>query len=747
MRKSKTFYNIFIPVLILSLGLVISFGSYIYVSTTNSVVDRISDSQQSLISQIRNTLEQKIQTIEYAFNTYSTTKSFTDVINNPLTEQEFQTYQEVNSQLNYIASLGLDGVQYSLISLKQDWSITNGSLSRLTDEEKSELYNKYISEKSEDLFWVKTEDGIQFVHTLPVFSNNKQAIALSSISLKTLNNTLQSQPDTPVYILNKQGELLYSADTEHPQLSDVQIKQIMDAASSRPQTGKLTIPGDTQAEVNVIYAKSSYNNWTFVTLLDDKAVSEAMSATRIGIVVMGLIIMILIFIIAYFLSVYLSKPIRKIQRSLAHSSEPMMKDEVDWIIRSIDSIVSEKESLEHLMEAEKPKLETQFVLNLLHNRLTSDEAWRSMSRFGYRVQEDKVYVTMLVQMDRYHDKQLSDKDVLLLAVNNLVQDIVPQGGRLLPVVMNERTQATILMFEGDSEQEIRKKIIAYAKQIIRSSREYLRLPVSIGVSQSYTDLLKSREACEMSIEALHQRLNLGKESIIFFDDISTVISGPMVLHYPAELETQLFDAIRLGDESAVLRALYPLLADMMKHSKNPMNLEVTLMRFVNNLIQLEQHIGAEVLLTPDNANLYHRLLNIRNPEEIERILVDEVILPMVKCMKEKTNHQFRSIADRIASIIRAEYDQELSLESISERLHYSPNYLSSIFKKEYGMTFTEFLMNYRLDIARKWLVDTDMTIKDIAERLQYQNPQNFIRSFRKKEHVTPGAYRKMKLQA
>lgn len=747
MRKSKTFYNIFIPVLILSLGLVISFGSYIYVSTTNSVVDRISDSQQSLISQIRNTLEQKIQTIEYAFNTYSTTKSFTDVINNPLTEQEFQTYQEVNSQLNYIASLGLDGVQYSLISLKQDWSIANGSLSRLTEEEKSELYNKYISEKSEDLFWVKTADGIQFVHTLPVFSNNKQAIALSSISLKTLNNTLQSQPDTPVYILNKQGELLYSADTEHPQLTDVQIKQIMNAVSSRPQTGKLAIPGDTQAEVNVIYAKSSYNNWTFVTLLDDKAVSEAMTATRIGIVVMGLIIMILIFIIAYFLSVYLSKPIRKIQRSLANSSEPMMKDEVDWIIRSIDSIVSEKESLEHLMEAEKPKLETQFVLNLLHNRLTPEEAWRSMSRFGYRVQENKVYVTMLVQMDRYHDKQLSDKDVLLLAVNNLVQDIVPQEGRLLPVVMNERTQATILMFDGDSEQEIRKKIITYAKQIIRSSREYLRLPVSIGVSQCYTDLLQSREAGEMSIEALHQRLNLGKESIIFFDDISTVISGPMVLHYPAELETQLFDAIRLGDESAVLRSLYPLLADMMKHSKNPMNLEVTLMRFVNNLIQLEQHIGAEVLLTPDNANLYHRLLDIRNPEEIERILVDEVILPMVKCMKEKTNHQFRSIADRIASIIRAEYDQELSLESISERLHYSPNYLSSIFKKEYGMTFTEFLMNYRLDIARKWLVDTDMTIKDIAERLQYQNPQNFIRSFRKKEHVTPGAYRKMKLQA
>lgn len=51
-------------------------------------------------------------------------------------------------------------------------------------------------------------------------------------------------------------------------------------------------------------------------------------------------------------------------------------------------------------------------------------------------------------------------------------------------------------------------------------------------------------------------------------------------------------------------------------------------------------------------------------------------------------------------------------------------------------------MNYRLDMAQKWLVETSMTIKEIAERLQYHKPQNFIRSFRKREHITPGEYRK-----
>nr|WP_267490203.1 helix-turn-helix domain-containing protein [Enterococcus faecium] len=37
---------------------------------------------------------------------------------------------------------------------------------------------------------------------------------------------------------------------------------------------------------------------------------------------------------------------------------------------------------------------------------------------------------------------------------------------------------------------------------------------------------------------------------------------------------------------------------------------------------------------------------------------------------------------------------------------------------------------------------TNLSVKEIAERLQYRNPQNFIRFFKKKESITPGEYRK-----
>ncbi|ASA23623.1 AraC family transcriptional regulator [Paenibacillus donghaensis] len=744
MKKGRMFYKIFIPILVLGIGLVISFGSYIYLTTIQSVIDSVASGKQSLITQIKNTLEQKIETIEFAFNTYSTTSSFSEVVQNPITEQDFQAYRNINSQLNYIASMGMDGVDYSLISLVQNWKISNGKLSYLTAEERDNLYKSYIDNQSRGLFWVKTDKGIRFVNTLPVFSQTKQAIVLSDISLQTLQQTLQTEDNTAVFILNRQGELLYESESGKALLTDGQLRHITEVARSESQTGTVALNKVNHQEVQALYAKSSYNNWIYVTLLDQQEISDALKTTRFGLIMMGVVITLLIVVVAYVISVYFTKPIRQIQRRLPGSAQPVPKDEIDWIITSIDTILSEKESLEGLIQSEMPQLETQFILNLFRSRITAEEQERNMRRFGYALTADTVYATLLIQLDNYGERQASDKDLLLVAVNKLVEELIPKTRRMIPILLNDRTQATILIFEGQNEQENRKQILADAKLIIKTVREILKLSVSIGISKLYSDLLHSKEACEMSKQALHHRLNLGKESIIFYEDISMVISGPVLLHYPAELESQLFDAIRLGDEEQVSRSLYPLLGEMMKHSKNPMNFEVTLIRFVNNLIQLEQLIGVEVLLTQDNYALYHRLLDIRNPEEIERILVKEVIQPMVTSMKEKTTRQFRCLSEQIAAIVRAEYDQDLSLELIGERLHYSPNYLSSIFKREFGMTFSEYIMSYRLEMAKKWLVESDMTIKEMAERLQYHNPQNFIRSFRKKEHVTPGAYRTMK---
>nr|WP_178022940.1 cache domain-containing protein [uncultured Paenibacillus sp.] len=271
MHKGRWFYKIFIPILVLGIGLVASFASYIYFSTVNSVNERIAGSKQNFIAQTKNNLEQQIRTIEYAFDTYSTTTSFSEVVKNPITVQDFIAYRNVNSQLNYIATMGMDRTEYALISLVQNWKISSGRLTKLSEEEREELIKTYIENKNQSLFWIKTDTGIRFVNTLPIFSKNKQAIALSDISQETLDQTIRTEDDSVVYILNKQGELMYEsnlADADSA-LTSEGLKDILSRIEKESaQTGILPLSKPGEHASKIIYAKSEYNNWIYLTLLE-----------------------------------------------------------------------------------------------------------------------------------------------------------------------------------------------------------------------------------------------------------------------------------------------------------------------------------------------------------------------------------------------------------------------------------------------------------------------------------------------
>jgi YesN/AraC family two-component response regulator len=141
------------------------------------------------------------------------------------------------------------------------------------------------------------------------------------------------------------------------------------------------------------------------------------------------------------------------------------------------------------------------------------------------------------------------------------------------------------------------------------------------------------------------------------------------------------------------------------------------------------------------GSLYEELLQLFVGAKIESWFETRVILPMIRVLRERQESQYQNVSDQIIAVIHKEFDRDLTLEECASRLHYNAFYLSSVFKKETNMTFSEYLANYRFQVGKKWLVETDMPIKSIAEKLTYTNAQNFIRSFRKLEGMTPGQYR------
>ncbi|OJG27158.1 hypothetical protein RU98_GL002938 [Enterococcus caccae] len=88
--------------------------------------------------------------------------------------------------------------------------------------------------------------------------------------------------------------------------------------------------------------------------------------------------------------------------------------------------------------------------------------------------------------------------------------------------------------------------------------------------------------------------------------------------------------------------------------------------------------------------------------------------------------------------------QTVTLENVAKKFHFHPNYLSSLVKQNTQQTFTECLIALRLNYAKQYLTQTDLTIQEIIENLGYSDKAFFFKVFKKETGYTPGAYRRAK---
>ena len=96
------------------------------------------------------------------------------------------------------------------------------------------------------------------------------------------------------------------------------------------------------------------------------------------------------------------------------------------------------------------------------------------------------------------------------------------------------------------------------------------------------------------------------------------------------------------------------------------------------------------------------------------------------------------IAVRARRYIHQHYNQpSLSLAEISEYLGVSPSHFCYQFARETGQTFKEYLTKVRMEEARKLLVDTNLKVYEVSERVGYLNPEHFSRVFKRYTGLTP----------
>lgn len=86
--------------------------------------------------------------------------------------------------------------------------------------------------------------------------------------------------------------------------------------------------------------------------------------------------------------------------------------------------------------------------------------------------------------------------------------------------------------------------------------------------------------------------------------------------------------------------------------------------------------------------------------------------------------------------------QTVTMRSLADHFHFNESYMSRMFSKELDQPFSHMLKEFKLRQAAALLLDTNLRLDDICDRIGYKDTSQFIRSFKKLYGITPAKYRK-----
>ena len=92
--------------------------------------------------------------------------------------------------------------------------------------------------------------------------------------------------------------------------------------------------------------------------------------------------------------------------------------------------------------------------------------------------------------------------------------------------------------------------------------------------------------------------------------------------------------------------------------------------------------------------------------------------------------------------VQNSYAQNITIKQAAALCGFSESHFMKLFKELTGMSFTAYLVNYRLELSAKQLIETEQKIIDIATNCGFNNHSYFTRAFLKKYNLTPAKYRR-----
>lgn len=727
---------------------VIVLGISSYWKSSTAIQKKVNESSMQVLKQSQLKVEYILISVDRAMSTFITSNHVFESLHQPREGFRIDLFQALQQSMNQLQQPDLGVQDIQLMNFNQNWLIKNNGLYELNETMSSALLASYksmvpgsewLKQKNDP---VQTAYDISLVKKLPINLTPAVGMMVVRIPAYEFSRLISGGTDLGnVMILDTDYTILAHQDGQMlgKKLSDlVDISPLEQAEDI--QEGTFTLINNQNNHM-IIVRKSAYNGWLYVSDISINEITKDSNDIGWFTLIATLVISFTTFLLSLQGSQTMYSPIRRLYQSVASHSDPRhgTRDEFEEMIDRFGKLTNSQTQMKNELKGQLPQLQELFVFKLLQGDMNAAAMEQKLSWLGYPRWE--WFTVLSLQTDSIEDTRFheSDLDLLMFAINNIVTELVPQEYGLKPILYNS-SQVTIIGFDVSNEEKMKKMMVELAEEIQLNILQYLSLKVSIGISRAYGSFQNIPKALEEAEEALKYRITFGEGSILFIDQVQP--NRLNQIRFPEETVKKLMDAVKLSDASLVEEYFHQLMTELVNEKLSHREVQMFMVRLIIDFMkEVDESSELYEALYKAQRTLFEETFVLKTSQEVASWARNTIVMPTMKSIEERTRFHYKKISNQMLLLIHQEFDKDISLESCADRLNYHPDYIKKVFRKETGINFSDYLFQYRMGIAKTWLRDTEWKISEIAEKLRYTNAQNFIRSFRKYEEMTPGQYR------
>jgi two-component system, response regulator YesN len=746
--------------LVLGMLPAILIGIVSYSIASGDIEKKVKEVNMEWLAQTQIRVEQTLRSIEKSATQFANSSLVKASMNQSFTSSDFESIRELSKELYNLQSSDAVITQAYLVNLERNWVLNLNVLKPLDQFDGRQEFFDFAKEPKSILWYTglapsngdftEPVESITLVHKIPILpqTDKPQGLLVIRIVISDIQDALASSNTDRSYILDR-----YGADIIGSELDKEHYIEINQAVTSRLESDPEHSPGLFNMKLNgeeiaVLYRSSSYNSWTYISVV---SIGELKKETKkIASLTLGVCLALLIIVIAAALygSRRIYRPIGnlfEVAKGLDAGNEqatPAKSDELEFIKRSMQSLAVSRDRIEEQMLGQTSHLKEFYVLKLFTGQMSENDYLYRSAMYGFPSGWKRLGVLTL-QIDNLQETRFTedDRELLLYAVSNITQEVLPASIRFTPISINH-SQVTLVTTDQEETGAVKRNLYEAAECIKTNVEQFLQLKVSIGISNPFEQLADTVKAFGESLTALKARISLGPDIIVHYGDIENYPGANRYEYSHLKvLEERVVYAIKEMQPKGAAEMFQQYLNALLYKDGYLHEHQTLLLQLVSRLLQIVQDEGLSLKLVLEDEGAMERLLQLQTREEITHWFESRLFAPLIQVLSEKSETQYVKIADKLVRMIQEQYDREITLESCSQILNYHPVYLSRIFKREIGTPFSDYLAEYRMKMAKVMLETTDLKISEISDRLHYKNISSFIRSYKKMHQMTPGQYR------